>query len=67
VATAADRHLQPRVTGEAQREGDIVGPRAAGDRHRLAVDRAVPDRAGIVVPAFSWSEHRPAEASTKRA
>src|SRR4029453_7537038 len=53
---------QVLLAGEATGHRDVVGPGAAGDQGRAAVDGAVPDPAGLVVALLARPQQGPAEA-----
>ena len=58
VAAGAHRDEQIALAGEADRGGDVGDAGAAGDAGWAAVDRAVPDRAGLVVAFVFGADHR---------
>ena len=58
VATGAHRDKQITLAGEADRGDDVGDAGAAGDPGWAAVDRAVPDRAGLVVAFVFGADHR---------
>jgi hypothetical protein len=65
VAAAPDRDRQVVVAGEADRPDHVVGPGAAGDQYRAAVDGAVPDPAGLLVALLARPQQRAPEAGAQ--
>ena len=61
VAAAADRQRQVVLGGEADRPGDVVGVRAAGDQRRAAVDHRVVDGARLGVGRVVGTDQLAAE------
>jgi hypothetical protein len=66
MAAAPHRHRQVVFAGEADRLEDIVGPGAAGDQGRPAVDGAVPDPPGLLVALLPGPQQRPPESGRDR-
>ena len=70
VATAADGHSQPLLAGEVHSRDHVIVVLAVGDQRRLAVDHAVPDRAGsvvlVVIGAYHPALERTAESIVDR-
>src|SRR5581483_6225756 len=62
VATAAHRHRQLPVAGEAQRGGDVGRGGAAGDQCRTAVGGGIPDPPGLVVAGVGGRDQAAGEA-----
>ena len=58
VATRAHRYEQISLACEVDRRDDVGDAGAAGDPGWAAVDRAVPDRAGLVVAFVLGADHR---------
>ena len=56
VAAAADGDREVALAGEPERGGHVGGARGAGDQRGPAVDRAVPDLAGLVVVVVAGAQ-----------
>jgi hypothetical protein len=61
VAARAHRDEQVALAGETDRSDDVGDAGAACDAGRAAVDRTVPDRAGLVVAFVFAADHRPVD------
>jgi hypothetical protein len=58
VATGAHANQQITLAGEADRGDDVGDAGAPGDARWAAVDRAVPDRAGLVIALVVGTDHQ---------
>ena len=65
VAAAAHRERQTRLLREPDRRDHVVGPRAARDQRRVAVDRPVPDLAVLVVAGVAGLDQLAAEGAAQ--
>ena len=54
VPAAAHRQRQIVGAGELDRRAHVVGVAGANDQRRVAIDRGVPDLAGLVVTGVAW-------------
>ena len=61
VPAAAHRHRQARGAGETHGLDDVGGSQASDDHRRMAVDRCVVDRPGLVVARLSRLQRDPAQ------